>query len=103
MRALIVRAVAITGRWAASRRRSAVALGTAGLLAASAGCGGMAAPTTDMSLGQTVMELTDAVNALRDESSIMQAQIDSLRTVVARQDSTIVRLSNLAGGGLPPR
>lgn len=44
-------------------------------------------------MGQTVLELTEAVNALRFETGVMQEQIDSLRLRVARQDSAIARLS----------
>ena len=72
------------------------------LVMTTAGCGGVSPSATDVNLGQTVMEITDAVNALRDESAVMQAQIDSLRGVVARQDSAIARLSNLAGVPPPP-
>ncbi len=61
------------------------------------GCQGTGTPGTDVTLGQTVLEMTDAVNGLRDQTSVMQAQIDSLRGVVARQDSTIARLSVAAG------
>jgi hypothetical protein len=55
----------------------------------------MTTPAT-VALNETVIEIGDAVNALRDDTGAMQAQIDSLRTVVARQDSAIARLSAAA-------
>ena len=98
MRASILRTLVLSGP---CRRRLVVALGGAMPTLALGGCG-VTTPATDATLGQTVIEMTDAVNALRDETSMMQAQIDSLRTVVARQDSAIARLSGLAGVPLPP-
>ena len=51
----------------------------------------------DMSTGQALVELSDAVNDLRRESSVLQEQIDSLRVVVAQQDTLVRNLANLAG------
>jgi hypothetical protein len=51
------------------------------------------AASTDSTLGQTVLDLGDAVNALRQESALLQEQVDSLRTQVARQDTLIRRLT----------
>lgn len=78
------------GAW--QRRPSAAALAV--LLAASAGCQ-LSTPGSQLTVGQTVLELTEAVSALRFEASVMQDQIDSLRAVVARQDSAIARLSRV--------
>ena len=50
-----------------------------------------------MNTGQALVELSDAVNDLRRENSVLQEQIDSLRVVVARQDTMVRNLANLAG------
>jgi hypothetical protein len=56
-----------------------------------------------VSTGQALIELSDAVNDVRQENAVLQEQIDSLRLVVARQDSLVTRLAVTAGLSLPPR
>ena len=46
----------------------------------------------DMAMGQSVVDLGDAVNSLRQETAGMQAEIDSLRAQVAKQDTLMQRL-----------
>ncbi|MDQ6886924.1 MAG: hypothetical protein M3068_06475 [Gemmatimonadota bacterium] len=46
----------------------------------------------DMAMGQSVVDLGDAVNSLRQETADMQAEIDSLRAQVAKQDTLMRRL-----------
>jgi hypothetical protein len=78
----------------ATRPRSTAsvrALVAAALLVLGPGCR-LAGPGADVTIGQTLLELTDAVNSLRFELGVMQDQVDSLRVVVARQDSAIARL-----------
>ncbi len=60
-------------------------------------------PTTqaDINTGQALIELGDAIAGLREETSILQQQVDSLRLVVARQDSTLRQVANLAGIPIP--
>jgi hypothetical protein len=52
---------------------------------------------TDMETAQALIEITEAFNDVRAVQAEMQDRIDSLVTVVARQDSTIRTLANLAG------
>ena len=59
------------------------------------GCAAQPAP--DVSTGQALVEIGDALNAVRQDNAVLQAQIDSLRTVVARQDSAITRLNAMVG------
>ena len=53
--------------------------------------------------GEAILGLSDALMGLREEDAMLQAQLDSLRAVVARQDSTIARLAAMTGVPLPPR
>jgi hypothetical protein len=54
-----------------------------------------------METAQALVEITDAFNDVRAGQAEMQDRIDSLVTVVARQDSTIRTLANLAGVQVP--
>lgn len=56
----------------------------------------------DVDTAQAIVEMGDAVNDIRQTLSDLQAQLDSLRDVVDKRDSTIKQLANLAGVRLPP-
>jgi septal ring factor EnvC (AmiA/AmiB activator) len=56
-----------------------------------------------VSTGQAIIELSDAINDVRQENATLQEQIDSLRTAVARQDTLVTRLAGLVGVPLAPR
>lgn len=65
---------------------------------------GCAVPSrTDMETAQALIEIGDAFNEVRSVQAELQDRIDSLVTVIARQDSTIRTLANLAGVQVPPR
>jgi len=71
------------------------------LLIVAAGC---SLPSrTDMETAQALIEITDAFNDVRAGQAELQDRIDSLVTVVARQDTTIRTLANLAGVPVPSR
>lgn len=74
---------------------------TAALSLAAAGCVRMPADDT-ISQGQLLLELSDALSELRGQDAMLQEQIDSLRTVVARQDSLLARLANATGVPVSP-
>lgn len=74
------------------RRRTLLTFPAALLVLVGASCR-LTNPAAEITMGQTVIELTEAVNALRFEAGVMQEQIDSLRLRAARQDSAIARLS----------
>jgi hypothetical protein len=57
----------------------------------------------DMQTVQALTELGESFNDLRLVQQELQDQVDSLRSVVARQDSVIRTLANLAGVVMPPR
>ena len=44
-----------------------------------------------------VQRAADEINAQRQEMALMQEQIDSLKFVMAKQDTVIKKLMNLAG------
>lgn len=67
------------------------------LFAASA-CDG---PVTsgDTTLAETLIDMSDALVAVREETALLQAQVDSLRDQMARQDTVVRRLAAMAGIG----
>lgn len=75
-----------------SRRMLIVALVAAGA------CGGPVT-TGDTTLAETLIDMSDALVAVRDETALLQAQVDSLREQVARQDTVVRRLAAMAGIG----
>ncbi|WP_310569484.1 hypothetical protein [Gemmatimonas sp.] len=68
--------------------------------AATAG-GGIPSPASELNSGQAVMDLGTLVGELREENSMLQAQIDSLRGVLASQDTIVRQLA--AGAGVQMR
>lgn len=44
-----------------------------------------------------IQRAADEINAQRQDMAILQEQIDSLRTAVAKQDTIVRKLMNLAG------
>lgn len=64
------------------------------------GC--MPATERDFQMAQTVTEMTDAVNEIRQLSYELQDRVDSLTLVVAKRDTVIRQLANLAGVPMPP-
>ena len=64
------------------------------------GC--LPATERDFEVAQTIQEMSDAVNEVRMLSYELQDRVDSLTTVVARRDTVIRQLANLAGVPIPP-
>ncbi|HEX5076945.1 MAG TPA: hypothetical protein VFW03_27295 [Gemmatimonadaceae bacterium] len=48
-------------------------------------------------MSEQIIQLGDGLNDLRQDNAALQQQVDSLRLVVARQDTIIRQLANLAG------
>lgn len=65
-------------------------------LAAVAACSGPLT-TGETTLAETVIDMSDALVAVREETALLQAQVDSLREQVARQDTVVRRLASMAG------
>lgn len=55
------------------------------------------ASRADVALSEQIIQLGDGLNDLRQENAVLQQQVDSLLTVVAKQDTIIRQLANLAG------
>lgn len=47
--------------------------------------------------------MADELNATRQESAVVQERLDSLRFVVARQDTLLRQLAGMAGVPVAPR
>ncbi|MCU0633654.1 MAG: hypothetical protein MUE41_02170 [Gemmatimonadaceae bacterium] len=73
------------------------------LLVVLAACTPQGLAKDDIQTGQAMVDLSDALGEVRDEQGTLQAQVDSLRLVVARQDTVLRQLANLAGVSMPMR
>ncbi|HEU4719733.1 MAG TPA: hypothetical protein VFS59_00105 [Gemmatimonadaceae bacterium] len=69
----------------------------AALVAASLTLAGCRSPQSDAYLIEQIRQMGDELNASRQQASDLQAQIDSLRGVVARQDTLLTRIAGMAG------
>ena len=80
------------------RRMRAACMVSAVLMATTlAGCQGVSTPGADFAASQAMVDLGETMGQMREEDAILQAQIDSLRGVVAYQDTVIRQLSLMAG------
>ena len=66
----------------------------AATLLAVAGC---RSPQSDAYLLEQMKQMGDELNLARQQSADLQTQLDSLRTVVAKQDTLLTRLAGMAG------
>jgi hypothetical protein len=57
----------------------------------------LTSPKAEALRQQQMQEAADAINDLRVNASVLAGTLDSLRVVVAKQDSTIARLANVTG------
>jgi hypothetical protein len=58
---------------------------------------GCRSPQSDAYLLEQMKQMGDELNLARQQSADLQAQLDSLRTVVAKQDTLLTRLAGMAG------
>jgi hypothetical protein len=72
---------------------------TAAAIIGLAGCG----PVTeqDLQIAQALVEIDDAINDVRQLTYELHDRVDSLSLVVARRDTVIRQLANLAGVQVP--
>ena len=67
------------------------------LVAALASVAGCRSPQSDTYLLEQLKQMADELNASRQQAADLQAQMDSLRIVVAKQDTLLTRLAGMAG------
>ena len=60
-------------------------------------CAACPACRADIAVSEQIIQLGDGMNDLRQNNAVLQQQVDSLSLVVARQDTIIRQLANLAG------
>jgi hypothetical protein len=60
-------------------------------------CTACPATKVDIAMTEQIVQLGDGLNDLRQENAVLQQQVDSLVLVVARQDTIIRQIANLAG------
>ncbi|MEP6618712.1 MAG: hypothetical protein ABJE47_05340 [bacterium] len=72
----------------------------AALLVLSSGC---RSPQADALIAEQMREMGDELNASRQETAVIHEQVDSLRTILARQDTLLRQLAGMAGVPVPPR
>ena len=77
-----------------TRRRAIV---RAGCLAATIALAGCRSPQSDAYLIEQLRQMGDELNASRQQAADFQSQLDSLRGVVARQDTLLTRIAGMAG------
>jgi len=78
-------------------RLRTLALGAAAVLAAVPAAACYQDPNEQLDQMQQTLDLTATIEDLVSRTSELQFTVDSLRAVVARQDTTVARLANLAG------
>ena len=87
-----------------SRRRRRLARTAFVVLAATplvAGTCSTTPPKDVISIQQALQDVADALSEVRESSASLQAQVDSLREVVARQDTILRRLGGATGVAVP--
>lgn len=60
-------------------------------------------PRAEANIAQAMVDVGTQISQMQQDYSALQNEVDSLRTVVARQDTIITRLASLAGLPLQPR
>jgi hypothetical protein len=58
-------------------------------------------PRAEANIAEAMVQVGTELSAVRQDLAVMQEQVDSLRGVVARQDTLITRLAGLANMPLP--
>lgn len=60
-------------------------------------------PRAEANIAQAMIDVGTQISSMQQDYAVLQQQVDSLRTVVARQDTIISRLASMAGLPLAPR
>jgi len=60
-------------------------------------------PRAEANIAEAMIQVGTEISAMRQDFAALQVQVDSLRSVVARQDTIITRLAAQANVPLPQR
>jgi len=60
-------------------------------------------PRAEANIAEAMIQVGTEMSALRQDMAGLQNQVDSLRSVIARQDTIISRLAAAANVPVPPR
>ena len=60
-------------------------------------------PAADATMVEQMRQLGDELNASRQDAAAMHDQLDSLKIVVAKQDTLLRQLASMANVPVPPR
>ena len=60
-------------------------------------------PRAEANIAQAMVDVGTQITAMQQDYAALQGEVDSLRTVVARQDTIIGRLASMAGLPITPR
>lgn len=60
-------------------------------------------PRAEANIAQAMMEVGTTISTMQQDYGLLQTQLDSLREVVAKQDTLILRLASHVGMPLPQR
>lgn len=60
-------------------------------------------PRVEANIAQAMTDVGTQITAMQQDYAVLQGQVDSLRGVVARQDTIIGRLASMAGLPISPR
>jgi hypothetical protein len=72
-------------------------VGGTALVAAALCVSSCRSPMADAQIAEQMQQLGNELNGLRQDASDMHGQVDSLRMVVARQDTLLRQLAGMAG------
>ena len=60
-------------------------------------------PRAEANIAQAMMDVGTTLSTMQQDYAMLQSEVDSLRQIVAKQDTTIVRLASFVGFPLPSR
>jgi hypothetical protein len=60
-------------------------------------------PRAEANIAEAMVQVGTEMSAMRQDYAVLQNQVDSLRTVVARQDTLLTKLATLANVPSPQR
>jgi len=60
-------------------------------------------PRAEANIAQAMTDVGTQLSAMQQDYAVLQGQVDSLRGVVARQDTIVGRLASMAGLPIAPR